>query len=234
MSGLEVALEQAAPIPLAAVFACAPGEVMALVGPSGSGKTTILRAIAGSYRPKEGRVTVNGETWLDTERRTHMPPWERAVGWVPQEAMLFPHRSVRANLDYAGRAGAQEIREIASWLGIEGLLERRPRRLSGGERQRVALGRALLAKPRLLLLDEPFAALDRSLRSRVAGELADRCERAGLPLVLVSHDETDVHVIAEQTWELREGGLSRLGRGTLRAKETSSPHTGGSPWTSWS
>lgn len=183
---------------------------VAIVGPSGAGKSTLLRVLAGVERRASGRVVVDGRTWLDPSGTSTLPPWKRDVGWVPQEAALFPHLSVRENLGYAGATGSA-IDEVARLLEVDRLLERRPRRLSGGERQRVSVGRALLARPRLLLLDEPFSALDRTLRLRLARLLRSWSDERGIPLVLVSHDEHDTDVLAEEHWHLNDGVLS-LGR----------------------
>ena len=181
---------------------------VAIVGPSGSGKSTLLRVIAGVERSARGRLEVGGDTWLDTDAGVFAPAWERGVGWVPQDDLLFPHLSVRQNLGYAG-ADEPRTSEVARLLEVEHLLERRPRRLSGGERQRVALGRALLASPKLLLMDEPFAALDRTLRADVARRVRKWADDHSLPLVLVSHDDEDSSVLAEERWVLSEGGVRR-------------------------
>jgi molybdate transport system ATP-binding protein len=180
---------------------------IAVSGPSGSGKTTFLRLLCGLLRPDRGTLAALGETWSDPARRVHVPPWRRGVGWVPQDALLFPHRTVRENLAYNSTARDAELRAMAAWLGVAELLDRRPRHLSGGERQRVALGRALLARPRLLLLDEPFSALEPPLRERLARELRERCDDARLPLVLVSHDDAPVELLAEERYEIRGGRL---------------------------
>ena len=182
-------------------------DAVAIVGPSGSGKSTLLRVLAGLERRAEGRVGFRGVMWQ--EGREILPPWRRRVGWVPQDAVLFPHRSVRANLGWAGPA-PEALERVAHLLGVDGLLDRRPRRLSGGERQRVALGRALLSGAQLLLLDEPFAALDRRLRADVAGVVAQLRQEQGASLVLVSHDEADVAALAGEVWELSGGELTRL------------------------
>jgi molybdate transport system ATP-binding protein len=182
---------------------------VAVFGPSGAGKSTLLRSLAGLERRGRGRVEVGGVTWQDPQRGIVVPSWERAVGWVPQEILLFPHLSVRENLGYAG-APAQAVREIADLLQVGPLLERRPRRLSGGERQRVALGRALLSRPRLLLLDEPFSALDRPLRAQLTKVVRDWAAARAVPLVLVSHDEADALALAGERWHLADGTLSRM------------------------
>lgn len=137
-----------------------------------------------------------------------VPPWARRVGWVPQDAVLFPHLNVRYNLTYAC---GEDLDTVSSMLEIQPLLERAPRHLSGGERQRVALGRALMSRPRLLLLDEPFSALDRRLRRRLAEDVAAWCTAKAVPAVLVTHDERDLAPFSAQCWEVREGQLERVG-----------------------
>lgn len=181
-------------------------STLAVVGPSGAGKTTLLRTIAGLERRARGRVVFRGDVWQDSEADLYRPPWERGVGWAPQEALLFPHLSVRENLGYGGAAEA-EVEEVARLLEVKGLLERRPRRLSGGERQRIALGRSLLASPRLLLLDEPLSALDRPLRNEVGERLEAYARERDVPVVLVTHDEADVRALAEERWILSEGRI---------------------------
>ena len=182
---------------------------VAVFGPSGGGKSTLLRTLAGVERRAEGSVRIKGVAWLDTGSGTFLPPWEREVGWVPQEYLLFPHLSVHENLAFGG-APAEEVQRIAELLLVDHLLGRRPRRLSGGEQQRVALGRALLASPKLLLLDEPFSALDRPLRNQVAAQLRDHLREQKIPLVLVSHDEADAVALAQEHWLLSEGRLERV------------------------
>jgi molybdate transport system ATP-binding protein len=184
-------------------------RAVAIVGPSGAGKSTLLRILAGVERRAVGRVEMTGRIWLDSARGFFLEPWDRRVGWVPQDDLLFPHLTVRENLGFAG-ARAGEVEETAEMLSVQPLLERRPRNLSGGERQRVALGRALLAKPELLLLDEPFSALDRLFRLDLVARVRDLAERAGIVLVLVSHDEGDAAALAEERWLLVDGKLTRL------------------------
>lgn len=181
----------------------APATRLAVVGPSGSGKTTLLRALAGLH-PTTGHVQVGDEVWLD-ERR-NVPTHERRAAWVPQDALLFPHLDVRANLLF-GAPNDDELREVADLLALTGLLDRRPRHLSGGERQRVALGRAVLARPTLLLLDEPFAALPASQRRELAEALRARCDTRGVAVVLASHDRDDVRALAEVRYALEDGRL---------------------------
>lgn len=185
-----------------------PSAAVAIVGPSGAGKSTLLRVLAGVERRAKGTVLFRGETWQDSENGVWRPPWERGVGWVPQDDLLFPHLSVRENLGYAG-GSAVSVEEMAGQLSVDHLLDRRPRYLSGGERQRVALGRALLSNPRLLLLDEPFSALDRPLRREVVEQVSALARDRAIPLILVSHDETDADLMAEERWILSGGVLRR-------------------------
>jgi len=182
---------------------------VAIFGPSGGGKTTILRTLAGLEEGVRGLVRVHGECWQDTEAGVFVPSWDRSVGWVPQDFRLFPHLPVRKNLGYSG-APSENVQEMAELLFLDHLLDRRPRRLSGGERQRVALGRALLSGPRLLLLDEPFSSLDRPLRARVGTVVIRYAQERGTPLVLVSHDEADASAIADEHWRLSQGVLEKV------------------------
>ncbi len=183
---------------------------LAIFGPSGAGKSTVLRILAGVERRAQGRVEVDGVLWQDPRAGPVVPAWRRRVGWVPQDALLFPHLSVRENLAYAG-AELEEVTEIAELLKVEPLLDRRPRRLSGGERQRVALGRALLSRPALLLLDEPFSALDRPLRAHVSEIVRSFTAERSIPLVLVSHDEGDARALTDERWHLADGRLEFAG-----------------------
>jgi molybdate transport system ATP-binding protein len=184
-------------------------SAVAVFGPSGGGKSTLLRTLAGVERRASGVVRVRGQYWLDTQEGVFVSPWERRVGWVPQDYLLFPHLKVRENLSFAG-ATVQEVGEVAELLMVDHLLDRRPRRLSGGEQQRVALGRALLSNPRILLLDEPFSALDRPLRNHVASRLRDFVRTKELLMLLVSHDEADAVALAHEHWLLSDGRLERV------------------------
>lgn len=177
-----------------------------IVGPSGAGKSTLLRVIAGLEPAAQGVVRVDSQTLLGPD--INIPPWQRRVGWVPQEATLFPHVSVRANLSWSG-VDEDRCKKLAEEMGIAHLLDRRPRNLSGGERQRVALGRALLAQPRILLLDEPFSALDPELRGETAAVVERRVQGEDLMLVLVTHDRADVIRLCDETWEARSDGTLR-------------------------
>jgi molybdate transport system ATP-binding protein len=174
-------------------------RVIALVGPSGAGKTSVLNAIAGLLRPHAGRIEVEGRVLFDHAARIDVPAHRRRIGYVFQDARLFPHLDVAANLRYGRHEGAQRFRfdDIVALLGIDALLERRPRHLSGGEAQRVAIGRALLSQPALLLLDEPLSALDRERREELIPYLQRVRDTLGLPMLYVSHREDEVRRIAE-------------------------------------
>ena len=178
-------------------------EVVAVVGASGSGKTTLLRSIAGLTKPSSGSIRLGRETWFDTS--TNLPPERRSVGLVFQDYALFPHLSVEQNVTYGGANGAATLLES---FGIAHLAGERPGRLSGGERQRVALARAVARGPRVLLLDEPLAALDADTRHRVRSELAVLLGELRLPTLLVTHDDEDARALATRTVRLANGTLT--------------------------
>lgn len=192
--------------------------VTALFGPSGSGKTTILRCMAGLQR-LSGKLTVGSETWQDDATGTFARPHERPIGYVFQEASLFPHLSVRRNLLYgarrSGTSGAKaqgiEFGGIVDLLGIGHLLDRSPAALSGGERQRVAVGRALLSQPRLLLMDEPLAALDRATKDEILPYFEALHESLAIPIVYVSHDVAEVERLADTLVLLDKGRVLAAG-----------------------
>jgi molybdate transport system ATP-binding protein len=180
------------------------GPATALFGPSGAGKTSLLELIAGLRRPRAGRIEVSGEVVLDTGagdgRRIDVPPRLRRIGYVPQDLALFPHLSARANLLY-GRprhASAAELDHVIETFELAALLDRPAPRLSGGERQRVALGRALLSEPRLLLLDEPLAALDRRLKDRIRPYLERMRDEFRVPLIYVTHDLAEAEALCDE------------------------------------
>ena len=190
-------------------------RVTGLFGVSGAGKTTWVEVLAGLRRGAEGVVSFGEEVWLDSRRGVFCPPERRRIGYVPQEALLFPHLSVRGNL-LAGRHGAPEraerLGEVVALLELGALLERSVERLSGGERQRVALGRALCAGPRLLLLDEPLASLDGALRRRILPFLARVREHFALPILMVSHNPLELQALCDEVVVLREGRVVTAGR----------------------
>jgi len=209
-AGLYLRLRQRNPILLDAEIRCGSGELVALVGPSGSGKTTILRAIAGLVKPSEGVIRCNGSLWLDTERGKALPPQRRRVGLVFQEYALFPHLSVYKHLtlamgDIAAAARAEKARRLLEQVHLAGLEDRRPHQLSGGQRQRVAVARALAREPRVLLLDEPFSAVDQMTRRRLQRELGAIRERLDVPILLVTHDLDEASALADQMVILHDG-----------------------------
>ncbi len=184
------------------------GEPVALAGPSGAGKTTVLRAVAGLAAGARGRVAAGGEIWLDTDAGIDRPPEERSVGFVFQDYALFPHLTVEQNVGFADRSRAGELLER---LGIAHLASARPGSLSGGERQRVALARALARAPRVLLLDEPTAALDAHTRAAVRAELHDLLRETRLPVLLVTHSFEEAAALAGRVGVLVGGKLVQLG-----------------------
>ena len=207
---LSVSLRQPAPIPLEVDFTCDAGDVLAIFGPSGSGKTTILRSIAGLYQPEQARVRAGDETWSDTGGRIFAPPHRRAVGFVFQEYALFPHLTAAGNVITAlGHRPRAERRGRAEALlrlvHLSDQMTRRPHELSGGERQRVALARALAREPAVLLLDEPFAAVDRTVRRRLQDEIDELRRALDMPLILVTHDFEDVVRLATHVLILERG-----------------------------
>jgi molybdate transport system ATP-binding protein len=182
---------------------------VALVGPSGAGKTSVLRVIAGLAEPARGRVALDGEPWLDTERRISLPPERRRVGLVFQDYALFPHLGVRANVAFG--AGGRRVEPLLERFRIGHLASAHPEELSGGERQRVALARALARDPAVLLLDEPLAALDAHTKAEVRHELAELLHRLALPTLLVTHDYEDAAALADLVGVLVDGRLRQLG-----------------------
>jgi molybdate transport system ATP-binding protein len=213
---LEVALRHGfGPFRLDVAFA-APAGVTALFGRSGAGKTTVVNAVAGLIRPDEGRVALDGVPLVDTARGHWTPRHRRRVGYVFQEGRLFPHLSVRRNLAFGGwfapRGVARpDFGHVVDLLGIGHLLDRRPDGLSGGEKQRVAIGRALLAAPRLLLMDEPLAALDAARKAEILPYLERLRDETALPILYVSHSIAEVARLATTVVVLSEGRVERVG-----------------------
>ena len=214
--GLEVQFEQPGPIPLDVAFDCPPGEMLALVGPSGSGKTTILRAIAGLFRADQGRVACAGRVLFDSGTGIDLGPQARRVGLLFQDYALFPHLNVLDNVRVALLGLPEEEREARArgWLArtrVAGLEQRRPDQLSGGEQQRVALARALARDPAVLLLDEPFSAVDQVTRHRLRLELADLAHSLEVPIVLVTHDLDEACMLADRICVLHRGRNLQVG-----------------------
>jgi molybdate transport system ATP-binding protein len=192
------------------------GRVTALFGRSGAGKSTLVNSIAGLLKPDRGRIEIDGETLFDSATRTNVPAHKRRVGYVFQEGRLFPHLSVKANLLYGRRFTPARSRwgsldEIVELLGIEALLGRRPASLSGGEKQRVAIGRALLSSPRLLLMDEPLAALDQERKSEILPFIERLRDRMLIPIVYVSHAIDEVSRLADTVVFVENGRVGAIG-----------------------
>lgn len=216
MGGLAVQLQQEAPIPLDIAFSCAPGELLALVGPSGSGKSTILRSIAGLHGPGKGYIAVGETVWMDSSSRHCLPTWARRVGLVPQSYALFPHLSAVENVMAAVADADVTIRRqraeaLLALVKLGGLEHRRPAELSGGQQQRVAVARALAREPDVLLLDEPFSAVDKVTRGRLYEELAGIRTRLAMPIVLVTHDLEEAQLLADRMCLVQRGRVVEAG-----------------------
>ena len=223
--GLVLEVEQQRPMPLHGRIEAAPGELLALVGPSGAGKTSMLRVAAGLMKPQQGRVQVGGETWCDIggDAGEHgaqplwRPPQQRHVGLVFQHYALMPHLSALGNvaLSLLHRPRAEREREAARWLAhvglTDGLMHRRPAQLSGGQQQRVAVARALARAPKLLLLDEPFSAVDMMARQGLYRLIADLRRELAVPIVLVTHDLHEARLLADRLVVMDAGRVLQSG-----------------------
>lgn len=215
-SALDMRILQRTPIPLDVALSCGPGELLALVGPSGSGKTSVLRAIAGLLRPDEGQVVVGGETLFSSAARIDLSPQRRKVGLVFQDYALFPHLSALDTVALAVSAATEAEQRarahvLLARVNLDGLEARRPSQLSGGQRQRVALARALAREPRVLLMDEPFSAVDQATRDRLKRELASLRRSLNIPIVLVTHDLQEAVALADRMSVLYRGSLLKSG-----------------------
>ncbi|MEY8830499.1 molybdenum ABC transporter ATP-binding protein [Sedimentitalea sp. XS_ASV28] len=193
----------------------APGGVTALFGRSGAGKTTVINAVAGLLTPDSARISLDGQLVLDTRSGHAVPTRKRRVGYVFQDGRLFPHLSVRQNLTYGARfasaAPRTTLAEVSELLGISDLLDRRPGTLSGGEKQRVAIGRALLSQPRILLMDEPLAALDSARKAEILPFLERLRDHTDIPILYVSHSVAEVARLATTVVVLENGRVTRSG-----------------------
>lgn len=195
----------------------APGTgVTALYGPSGAGKTSIVNMVAGLLRPDAGHISINGLCLFDATQHIHLPPEKRRIGYVFQEGRLFPHLSVRANLTYGMRLTPAPMRfvdvdQVVGLLGIGHLLNRRPAGLSGGEKQRVAIGRALLTSPAMLLMDEPLASLDAARKAEVIPFIKQLGAHFSIPVLYVSHELDELLALADHMVVLAEGRVVTSG-----------------------
>ena len=192
------------------------GRATGLFGASGAGKTSLVNIIAGLLRPDRGIIAIDGEVLDDTASGVHIPPHRRRIGYVFQDARLFPHLDVRQNLDYGRRMNRladdpAQRKRVTDLLDIGHLRDRRPGQLSGGERQRVALGRALLAQPRLLLMDEPLGSLDEDRKAEILPYLVRLRDEASVPMVYVSHDAAELRQLATQIVMLKRGRVTVFG-----------------------
>lgn len=201
--------------PLAARFE-AEGGVTALFGPSGAGKTSIINMIAGLIAPDRGRIMYRGRVLFDAAGKVNLPPFRRRFGYVFQDGRLFPHFTVRGNLEYGRRMyrlkrDPAELERVIAMLDIGHLLDRRPGKLSGGERQRIAIGRALLMRPELLLLDEPLASLDAARKAEIMPYLERLRDEAGVPMLYVSHHADDARRLATTVVRVEAGRVAAAG-----------------------
>lgn len=207
---IHVTLQQQAPIPLDVDFSCRTGEILVILGPSGSGKTTVLRSIAGLYAPRSGSIRSNSELWFDTQQDRNISTQKRQVGMVFQDYALFPHLNARDNIIIAltqvDRAHKLErAEELLERVNMQGLGLRYPHQLSGGQQQRVALARALAREPRVLLLDEPFSAVDQQTRRKLVRELIQLRGQVHSPIIHVTHDLNEARRIADRICIIHHG-----------------------------
>jgi molybdate transport system ATP-binding protein len=194
-------------------FEARQGEILAISGPSGAGKTTLLLILAGLTATASGHITVGDETWLDSERHIHLPTRHRSIGFVFQDFALFPHMTVRKQLEFAMPANADThiINELLELMDLEALQHLRPALLSGGQQQRVAIARAIARKPRLLLLDEPLSALDDEMRGRLQDYILKARQRYHMTILLVSHHLPEIFRLADSVITLDHGRIVARG-----------------------
>jgi molybdate transport system ATP-binding protein len=211
---LSLRLQQSTPFALDATLACKAGELMAVFGPSGSGKSTLLRMVAGLAKLQSGQIKSGDIIWADSH--VHLSPQQRHVGYVPQNYGLFPHMHALANVESSLHhlPKSERTRVAHEWLErvhLSGLANRRPAALSGGQQQRVALARALAANPSVLLLDEPFSAVDANTREKLYAEIVELRSQLAMPILLVTHDLQEALILADQITLLRHGATLQSG-----------------------
>ncbi|MBU0482552.1 MAG: ATP-binding cassette domain-containing protein [Proteobacteria bacterium] len=207
--GLKVNIVKALPgFDINISFACGSGEFLALVGPSGAGKTTIMRIIAGLDQPDVGRISFNEVSWLDSRQGINLPPQKRNLGYVFQEYTLFPNLTVWKNVAFAAKDNAV-VAELLKLFDILHLRDRKPRKLSGGERQRVALAQALAREPDILLLDEPFSALDVVSRQKLRQEVKTISKTFALPVIHITHDLEEARSLADTLLPIVQGRIDQ-------------------------
>ncbi|WP_292354807.1 MULTISPECIES: ABC transporter ATP-binding protein [unclassified Methylophaga] len=208
---LEATIKQQQPIPLEVQLECAAGEMLALVGPSGSGKTTVLRCIAGLHKPQQGLIR-SQTIWFDSNHELNYSPQQRRVGMVFQNYALFPHLTVMQNIMLAMQTPQEhKVRALLEQVHLSGLESRFPSQLSGGQQQRVALARALARDPEVLLLDEPFSAVDKVTRRKLYLELHALRRQLSMPIILVTHDLDEAAMLADQMCVIHQGKTLQQG-----------------------
>lgn len=203
------------------------GLITTVFGKSGAGKTSLLRIIAGLLKPESGTIISDNEIWLDTDKHFNLPVQKRNIGFVFQDLALFPHMTVTENLQYGARDKRQknDIGDLLKMVNLEKLAGRRPDTLSGGQRQRVALCRALVGRPRLLLLDEPFSSLDQEMHHQLREDLLRLHRAFDLTTILVTHDLADVYSLSDRTIVIEEGRIVKSGRPNEVFRTGESPGT---------
>lgn len=202
------------PFDLDVDFTLPTGQLLALYGDSGVGKTTLLRCIAGLEQPQVGYITLDQKVWLDTVNRINLPPQQRSTSLMFQDYALFPNMTVRGNLLFAQKKGRDPTRAdtLLDMMELGALRDTKPSKLSGGQRQRVALARTLIAEPQLLLLDEPFSALDTRLRGRLVEEIGRLQQQSGMTTLMVSHQVGEIYQLAQQVIVLEQGSIRQQGK----------------------
>ncbi len=188
-------------------FTVRPGELKVLIGPSGAGKSTMIRVVAGLERPEEGLIAFNGDTWVDTEKEIFVKPQKRKVGYVFQDYTLFPHLTVHENVAFAAKE-KQEVQDVLKLFGIWHVKDSMPHKISGGERQRCAICQNLVRKPRVLLLDEPFSALDVENRRMLRKKIKSLKEELSLPIIHVTHDLDEALFLGDEVLPIVRGRVS--------------------------